>query len=197
MKITALLLVTFSFYTFAAAWKIDATHASAEFKIKHLGISTVTGQIGNINGEFDINDKDITKLKIDATLDLATINTNNEKRDTHLKSKDFFDIEKNPTMTFKSTKVAKKSTNQFIVSGKLTMNGVTKDVDLVSSGLKDTMTDPWGNLRRGFSADTVVHRKDFNLTYGDTTLGNDVKIHIELELTQPDPKAGTAPKKKS
>jgi len=184
--------VTFSASSFAAeTWEVDAAHSTARFKIKHMMISNVSGEITGMKGTFTTDGKNLTKLVADVTLDTATINTNNAKRDAHLKSPDFFDAAKNPTITFKSKKVTKGKGKTFKVVGDLTVHGVTKEVTLENAELTDALKDPWGNMRRAFTARTKINRKDFGLTWnkaletGGVVVGETADIELELEMTQP------------
>lgn len=184
--------ITASAPAFAAeTWEIDASHSTARFKIKHMMISNVSGEITGMKGTFTTEGKDITKLTTDVTLDATTINTNNAKRDEHLKSADFFDIAKHPNITFKSKKVTKGKGKTFKIVGDLTMHGVTKEVTLEDAALTDALKDPWGNMRRGFTAKTKINRKDYGLTWnkaletGGVVVGETTDIELEVELTQP------------
>ena len=191
IQLTALAFVLGVFFLsalgYGATWNIDPAHSVAHFKIKHMMITNVPGQFTGISGTFEVDDKDITKLKAEATLDVKTLNTNNEKRDGHLKSPDFFDAEKYPTITFKSKKVTKSGAN-FKLMGDLTMHGVTKEVTLNAAELTSPVKDPGGNMKRGFSATTQLNRKDFGITWnkaleaGGWLVGEKVDVTIELEL---------------
>lgn len=190
MKIL-LTLFTAGIAAFAQNWDIDASHAEARFKIRHMMVSNVTGTIGGFKGSCTTDDKDETKLSgCNVTLDVNTINTNNEKRDAHLKNEDFFNAPKHPTITFKSKKAAKKG-DTWELTGDLTMHGVTKEVTLKNVELSKSIKDSWGTVRRGFSAITTINRKDFGLSWnkaldnGGLALGETVEVNIETELTQP------------
>ena len=185
-------LLVFSFTlgsAFAApeVWEVDPAHSSARFSIRHLMISNVKGEIGGIKGRFTVDPKDLATLKIETTLDPATISTQNPDRDKHLRDTDFFSVAKFPTITFKSKKVTKKG-DKFEIVGELTMRGVTKTVTLDSEGLSKAVTDPWGNQKRGFSATTKINRKDFGMTWnkaveaGGVVVGDEAKVEIEMEL---------------
>jgi len=169
-------------------WKIDPAHSSAEFKIRHLMISNVKGHITGITGDLTEHATDASLSSIEATLDVGTVNTNDAQRDGHLKSADFFDAEKYPKITFKSTKVEPKGPGEYAVSGDLTIHGVTKPVTLAVEGPTPPQKDPWGNTRIGLAATTKINRKDFGLTWnaaletGGIMVGEEVHIAIELEL---------------
>lgn len=183
-----LALIGFSTGAFAETWVTDQAHSAAHFKVKHMMVATVNGDITGVEGKLEINDKDITQSKVEATLDAKTINTNNAKRDEHLRSPDFFDVAKFPSIKFVSTKVAKAGKDRLKVTGDLTIRDVTKPVTLEVEGPSKAFKDPWGNMKRGLSATAKINRKDFGLTWnkaletGGVVVGEEVKIEIELEL---------------
>ena len=169
-------------------WKIDPAHTQAEFSVKHLMIATVRGHFGNVNGTVTIENDDPTTAKIDVSIDATSLDTRDEKRDAHLRSPDFFNVEKYPTITFKSTKV-ERSGDDFRVTGDLTIAGVTRPVTLqVEEGGR--ARDPWGNEKAGFSATTKIKRSEFGLTWnvaleaGGVLVGDDIKISIEAQLVK-------------
>ena len=182
------LMAAWSTVSLAATWTIDENHSQALFTVKHLMVSNVTGKFAGLKGAVDIDDADISKSKVDVTIDANTVNTDNGKRDEHLKSPDFFDTKKFPTMKFVSTKVEKAGEGNLKVTGDLTMHGVTKSVVLDVEGPTAAIKDPWGNEKRGVSASTKLNRKDFGLNWnkaleaGGVMVGEDIKISIELEL---------------
>lgn len=169
-------------------WKIDPAHSSAEFKVRHLMISNVKGAIKGITGDLTEHSTDSSLSSIETTLDVSTLSTGEAERDGHLKSADFFETEKYPTITFKSTKVTPKGPEEYAVTGDLTIHGVTKSVTLGVEGPTAPQKDPWGNTRIGLAATTKINRKDFGLTWnaaletGGVMVGEDVHISIELEL---------------
>jgi polyisoprenoid-binding protein YceI len=170
-----------------SSWNIDPAHSRAGFTVRHLVISNVQGQFQKVTGAIQLDDKDVTKSSVAATIDTTTIDTRVPDRDKHLKSPDFFDVEKFPTITFKSTKVESAGEGKLRVTGDLTMHGVTKPVVLAVEGPTQEIKDPWGNARRGFSASTTVNRRDFGLTWSKTieagpVVGDEVKIDIEAEI---------------
>jgi polyisoprenoid-binding protein YceI len=173
-----------------AAWEFDDAHSKAVFTVKHLTVTNVTGKITGIKGSIDIDDKDIAKSSVDVTLDVTTINTDNTKRDDHLKNPDFFDVKKFPVMKFKSTKVEKASEGNLKVSGMMTIRDQTKPVVFDVEGPSAPVKDPWGNMKRGLSATTKINRKDFGLTWnksldgGGLVVGDEVKIALEIELNE-------------
>ena len=169
-------------------WKIDPAHSSAEFKVRHMMISNVKGSIKGITGELTEHTTDASLSSIEATLDVSTLSTGDAQRDAHLKSADFLDVEKFPTITFKSTKVQPKGPGEYAVTGDLTLHGVTKPVTLAVEGPTPEHKDPWGNTRIGLEATTKIDRKDFGLTWNATLetggflVGEDVHITIDLEF---------------
>ncbi|HSC35056.1 MAG TPA: YceI family protein [Thermodesulfobacteriota bacterium] len=170
----------------AAAYVIDPDHSQVLFKVKHMGISTVTGRFDLIEGSYTFDDTDISKSSVETTITTASINTNKQKRDDHLKSPDFLDVTKNPTITFKSKEVKKGDGEDFIIVGDLTINGVTKQVEL-DAEYGGKAQDPMGNERTAFTAETKIDRKDFGITWNKTldsgglVVGDDVKIELEVE----------------
>jgi len=173
----------------AGAWVFDDAHSAADFSIRHMMVSNVKGQIGGLKGTIDIDDKDLTKSKVDVSLDVTTIDTRNGKRDEHLKSPDFFDVQKFPQMHFVGKKI-EKAGKGLKVTGDLTMKGVTKSTVLMVDGPTSPVKDPWGKMKRGFTAQATINRKDFGLTWnkaldgGGVVLGDDVKVAIEAELEE-------------
>jgi polyisoprenoid-binding protein YceI len=167
----------------AASWEIDPAHSMVGFVAKHLVFTKVHGRFNSWTGNVTIDDKDITKSKVDVSIDSASITTENEKRDTHLKSPDFFDVAKFPKITFKSTKVEKSGENALKVTGDLTMHGVTKPVVLELSGPSPEFKDPGGNAHIAFSGTAKVNRKDFGLNWsGPADAGPVVSDEIGIEL---------------
>jgi len=177
-------------FAFAAeAWSLDSSHTQTSFTVKHLMISTVRGEFAKTTGKVVLDAADITKSTVEATIDVASVNTREEKRDAHLKSPDFFDVAKYPTITFKSTKVVKAGEG-LKVTGDLTMHGVTKAVELDVTGLTKEIKDPMGLMRRGVAATTKVNRKDFGVSYGpDSIVSDSVTITIDAELVKEAPPA--------
>jgi polyisoprenoid-binding protein YceI len=170
-------------------WIIDPAHSEIQFTIRHLMITNVTGSFGKFNAEIEGEDQDFSSSKINFTADVDSISTNNEQRDGHLKSADFFDVAKNPTLTFVSTKLAKVSDEKYTLYGNLTMHGVTKPVTLnVEHG--GVITDPWGKTRTGFTIEGKINRKEFSLEWNSPTetggfvLGDDVKLHANVQFVK-------------
>jgi polyisoprenoid-binding protein YceI len=171
----------------AGNWAIDPSHTQSMFTVRHLVISNVRGEFGKTTGTLKLDEKDVTRSSINATIDASTISTREAKRDEHLRSADFFDVAKYPTITFKSTKVERKGEGKLAVSGDLTIHGVTRPVVLDVLGPTPEIKDPQGNARRAITASTEIDRKDFGLTWSKTVeagpvVGDKVKIEIEAEL---------------
>lgn len=171
-------------------WQIDPAHTAAQFAVRHLMISTVRGEFKNVTGTVVWDDQDVTKSKVNVTIDTKTVNTGEEKRDQDLKSDKFFDVANFPTMTFVSKKVEANGAGKLKVTGDLTIRGVTKEVVLNVEGPTAAIKDPWGNTRSAVSATTQVNRQDFgvkwnaNLDGGGVVVGDDVKITIDLEMVK-------------
>lgn len=174
--------------TATTTWKIDPAHSAAEFKVKHMMISNVKGKFSGLDGVLTLNEADVTKSSIEATIPVATVSTGDEQRDGHLKSADFFDAEKYPVLAFKSVQVTPAGAGELEVTGELTMHGVTKTVAFAVEGPSAPGKDPWGNLRIGLSAVTKVNRKEFGLTWnaaletGGVLVGEDVTIVLDVQF---------------
>lgn len=172
----------------AAKFDFDAVHTQIGFKIRHI-VSKTKGHFKKFSGEFEYDEKNPKKLKINITIETASIDTDNEKRDGHLRSKDFFNTEKFPEMTFKSTKVKEAGKNKLKVTGDLTLLGVTKPVTL-DVDILGLATGPMGKVRVGISATGKLNRKDYGMTWNKTldkgglVVGNEVEILIEVEGIQ-------------
>jgi polyisoprenoid-binding protein YceI len=172
-----------------STWSIDPAHSTAQFTVRHLGISNVTGNFTKVSGAVTLNDADIAKSQVSATIDVTSIDTRVEARDKDLKGPNFFDVEKYPTIEFKSKRISGGG-GKLQVIGDLTIHGTTREVTLDVDGPTSEITDPWGNSRRGISATTTINRKDFNLTYnnllktGEAAVGDTVKIQIDAELVK-------------
>jgi len=186
--IAAVVTLAVPAFASAAPWNIDADHSNVGFKVRHMMISNVKGDFGKVVGIVDIDDKDLTKSKVEVSIDTASISTGVAKRDEHLKSADFFDVAKYPTMTFVSQKVRKAGNGKLKVTGFLTLHGITKEVVLDVEGPTQAFKDPWGNLKRGATATAKINRKDFGLTYnaaletGGVMVGEEIAIALEIEL---------------
>jgi polyisoprenoid-binding protein YceI len=173
----------------ADTYLIDKTHSEASFQVRHLGISNVRGHFDDFEGSININREKPEASSVEFTIKAASINTSDADRDKHLRSPDFFDVEKFPTIGFKSSKVASKGTNNYEVTGTLTIHGVSKEVTIPVTHL-GFVKDPWGNDKIGFELNTVLNRKDFGLTWnktldsGGVLVGDEVKISINLEAAK-------------
>ena len=173
-------------------WNIDSAHTQTGFSVKHFMISNVRGDFDKTEGKVVIDDADLTKSTVEATIDVTTISTRDAKRDAHLKSPEFFDVAKFPTMTFKSTKV-EKAGEGLKVTGDLTMRGVTKPVVLDVTGPSKEIKDPYGLSRRALTATGKLNRKDFGVSYGpDSVVSDMVAITIEAEMVKAAPPAAPA-----
>jgi len=169
-------------------WKLDPAHSSAEFKVKHMMISNVKGSFTGLSGLLTLHETDHTLSGVEASVDVAGVNTGDAQRDGHLKSADFFDVEKFPAMTFKSSTVEARGGGAYAVSGDLTLHGVTRPVTFAVDEVSEPSKDPWGNLRIGLSAASKINRKDFGLTWnsaletGGLLVGEDVAIHLDIQF---------------
>lgn len=170
-------------------WNIDPAHSTAQFTVRHMGISNVTGGFTKVTGSVVLNEKDVAQSQVAATIDVSSVDTRVEMRDKDLKSPNFFDVEKYPTIDFKSKKIVSGGGKLQLV-GDLTIHGTTHEVTLDVDGPTPETTDPWGNSRRGISATTTISRKDFGLVYnnllksGEAVIGDTVKIQIDAELVK-------------
>jgi len=180
--LSALLLTGVSALAQTSTWTIDPNHSQVNFAIKHIQVSTVRGSISGVTGNVIWDDKDPTKSSVEATINATTVTTNNEKRDGHLKSPDFFNVEKFPTMTFKSTAVTGTS-GKLQVVGDLTLAGVTKSVTLDVDGPTPPQKSMGGKLASGFSATGKLKRSDFNFgpKFTEPSLGDEVQFTLDIE----------------
>jgi polyisoprenoid-binding protein YceI len=163
-------------------WSIDPAHSSVTFEIRHMAVSNVHGSITGVTGTVTLNEKDITKSSVNATIDTNTLTTGVDARDKHLKSPDFFDVAKNPQIVFKSTSLSNSGKLQ--LTGDLTLGGVTKSVTFDVDGPAPPQTGKDGKTRSGFSASGMLKRTDFNFgpKFGSPVLGDDVKFTIDVEI---------------
>jgi polyisoprenoid-binding protein YceI len=172
----------------SSTWSFDPAHSHASFAVRHMIISNVRGELGKFSGTLTLDEKDITKSSVEATIDVTAIDTREPKRDEHLRSPDFFDAAKFPNITFKSTKVEKAGKDGLKVTGDLTIRGTTKPVVLKVTGPTPEVKDPYGNVRRGVSATTKLNRMDYGVSFsavlegGGAVVGNEVNIELEAEL---------------
>jgi len=172
-------------------WKIDPAHSSVEFSVRHLMITTVRGRFTGVRGSVINDAADPLESSVEVVIDPATIDTREPQRDAHLRSADFFDVEKFPTLTFRSTGVDGKPGEDFKLTGDLTIHGVTRPVvlDVQSEG---QIKDAWGGLRSGFTATAKIRRSEFGLTWnqlleaGGVTVSDEVKISLDVQLVNAD-----------
>src|SRR5258708_1016404 len=171
-------------------WKIDPAHSIAEFKVKHMMIANVTGQFSKISGTLFLDEADLANSHVEATIEASSIHTRDEQRDAHLKSPDFFDVEKFPSLHFKSSDIRIVRDGELSVEGDLTIHGVTRKVRFAVEGPTPPTKDPWGNARVAISASTKINRKDFGLTWnaaletGGILVGEEVTISLEVEFVK-------------
>jgi len=171
----------------AATYQLDPVHSSIQFKIRHLTVANVTGTFNNFKGSATIEGEDPATLKVEVTIEAASVNTGNEKRDEHLKTPEFLDVAKYPTITFVSKKVMKGDPGKLKITGDLTLHGVTREIAVDLEGPTPEIKDPWGNFRRGASGTAKIDRRDFGITWsksldaGGLVMGNEVTIYVEVE----------------
>jgi polyisoprenoid-binding protein YceI len=175
--------------TQAATWSFDKAHSSIGFSVRHMVISKTTGNFDDFNGVLEFDGENVQSGKVELTVQMASVDTDDEKRDDHLRTEDFFDVDKYPIMIFKSTKITDLNGSNFKLTGILTIKDVSKEVtfDCEHNG---TIKDPWGNTRAGFTAETEINRQDFNVSFskildgGGLLVGDNVEIKLELETIQ-------------
>lgn len=171
-----------------STYQIDPAHTSAQFTVRHMMIANVKGEFDKISGTVNFDPENPSASTIEASIDVASISTHDQQRDADLKSPNFFDVEKFPTITYKSRNVTATGRGSFTVVGELTIHGITKEVDLKVEELTEETKDPWGNLRRGATAKARVHRKDFGMIFnvaleaGGFLVGEEVDLTIDVEL---------------
>ncbi|MFB3827667.1 MAG: YceI family protein [Bryobacteraceae bacterium] len=172
------------------AWNLDPAHSVAEFKVRHMMISNVKGRFTGISGVLHLDEAAVENSRVEASIDAASLGTGDARRDAHLRSADFFDVEKFPALTFRSTGVTRKAGGELALAGELTIHGVTREVTLAVEGPTAPARDPWGMTRIGVSARTTIHRKDFGLSWnatletGGILVGEEVAITLELEFVK-------------
>lgn len=171
-------------------WNIDPVHSVAEFKVRHMMISNVKGQFTALSGVMTLDETDLANSRIEATVEASSINTREARRDAHLKSADFFEVEKYPTLSFQSTLVTRTGEGELTVAGDLHIHGVTRRVVFRVEGPTAPGKDPWGNTRLGLSAVTRINRRDFGLTWnsaletGGILVGEDVTITLDVQFVK-------------
>jgi polyisoprenoid-binding protein YceI len=166
-------------------WQIDPMHSSAQFSVKHLGVSTVRGAFMKVSGSAKYDAADPSKGSLDATIEAASVDTRVEMRDNDLRSPNFLDVQKFPTITFHSKQTKAAGSGKLQITGDLTIHGVTKEVVLDVDGPSAAIKDPWGNQRIGASASTKIKRQDFGVNGAPGIVGDDITITIDAELIQP------------
>jgi polyisoprenoid-binding protein YceI len=172
----------------AADWNLDASHSHVGFEVKHMAISKVKGSFGEYSGTVTGEDGKPETFSVELSIQAASVDTNNEDRDNHLRNPDFFDVETYPTITFKSTKVEMDG-DEGTLTGEFTLHGVTKTIELELEYL-GLVNDPWGNTRMGFSAEGKIDRRDYGLTWskaletGGLVVSHDVEIELEIEVVK-------------
>jgi polyisoprenoid-binding protein YceI len=183
------MIAAVAFVTSAVAqvetWKIDPNHTAAQFSVRHMAISTVRGAFTKVNGTVSYDPKDMSKTAIDATIDASSVDTRVSMRDDDLRSPNFFDVAKYPTITFKSKQAEAVGSGKVKVTGDLTIHGVTKEVVLDVDGPSAVVQDPKGNSHMGASATTKVNRKDFGVNGGGGMVADEITITIDTEMVKP------------
>lgn len=175
-----------------STWNIDPAHSNAQFTVRHLGISNVSGAFTKVTGTVVLEEKDISKSRVSAVIDAGSVDTRVPDRDKDLRSPNFLDVEKYPTLEFNSKRIVNDSGKLQLI-GDLTLHGTTREVTLDVDGPTPELNDPWGNVRRGFSATTTINRKDFGVVWnntlktGEAVVGDNVKIQIDVELVKKKP----------
>ncbi len=170
-------------------WILDPTHAEIQFKVRHLMITHITGSFGKFNADVETEGENFETAKVSFTAEVDSITTNNEQRDGHLKSADFFETSKYPVLTFTSTKLERITGEEYTLYGAMTFHGITKNINLhvIHGGV---IKDPWGNTRTGFTVEGKINRKDFGLVWnaateaGGVVVGDEVKIHVSVEFVK-------------
>jgi polyisoprenoid-binding protein YceI len=176
--------------TTITTWNIDPAHAVAEFKVRHMMIANVKGQFSKVSGVLTLDESDLANSGVEAKIEAGSIETRDNQRDAHLRSADFFDVEKFPTLHFKSTGISIVRAGELSVEGHLTIHGVTRMVRFAVEGPTPPAKDPWGNTRVAVSAITKINRKDFGLTWnaaletGGILVGDEVTITLDAEFVK-------------
>jgi polyisoprenoid-binding protein YceI len=176
--------------TTITTWNIDPTHSGAEFKVKHMMISHVRGHFAKVSGALTLDESDLARSHVEASIDAASIETRDAQRDGHLRSADFLDVEKFPTLSFKSARVSIIGDGELSVEGDLTIHGTTRQVVFTVEGPTPPTKDPWGNTRVAVSATTKINRKDFGLSWnatletGGILVGEEVTITLDVEFVK-------------
>jgi len=174
----------------STTWNVDPGHSELGFRVRHMMVSSTRGRFDRFSGKLELDEEDVTRSKVEIEIDAASVNTNLPTRDEHLRSPDFLDVARFPKLTFRSTRVELRG-GELVVTGDLTLHGVTRQVTLRAPALTSPVRDPWGNLRAGTRASAVLSRKDFGLTWnvaleaGGLAVGDEVELTLEVEFTRP------------
>ena len=172
----------------AGAWQVDPNHSTAQFAVRHLGVSTVRGAFQKVTGSATYDPADPSKTTLNATIDASSVDTRVQMRDNDLRSPNFLDVQKYPNITFQSKSVKSAGAGKLQITGDLTIHGVTKEVVLDVDGPSAPIKDPWGNQRIGASASTKINRQDFGVKGAPGVVGDEISITIDTELIQPQAK---------
>jgi polyisoprenoid-binding protein YceI len=171
----------------AATYQLDTDHSSIQFKVRHLTVSNVTGTFNKMKGSASVEGEDLATLKVEVIIDAASVDTGHQKRDEHIRTADFLDVAKYPTITFVSKKVVKADPGKLRITGDLTLHGVTREITVDLEGPTPEIKDPWGNFRRGTTGTAKIDRRDFGITWnkaldtGGLVVGNEVGIQVDIE----------------
>jgi len=174
----------------ATTWKIDPAHSVAEFKVKHMMIAHVKGHFSKVSGTLTLDDLNLDRSRIEASIDAASIETRDPQRDAHLRSADFLDVEQFPTLSFQSNRITIVQDGELAVEGDMTIHGVTRKVVFTVEGPTSPTKDPWGNTRVGISGTTKINRRDYGLTWnaaletGGILIGEEITITVEVEFVK-------------
>lgn len=175
---------------YSSTWKIDTDHSAANFAIQHMAISKVKGTFSNVAGTIEFHESGPNPFTLEITIDPVSVDTGVKKRDDHLRSPDFFDVEKFPNILFTSDKVVAVADGKYQVEGTLDMHGITKTVSVILEGLDVEVTDPWGNNRKGAEITSEIDREDFGIIYnsvlkgGNLLIGDIAEVRVDLEFIQ-------------
>ncbi len=173
-------------------WQLDPPHSAAQFSVRHMGISTVRGTFTKVSGTVQYDPADLAKSSVDVTIDAASVDSRNDRRDSDLRSDHFLDVAKYPTLTFKSKRVESAASGKLKITGDLTIHGVTREVVLDADGPTGPVKDPRGNLHMGASATTKVNRSDFGMNGFTGMVGDEVQIALDIEMVRPSAGAPSA-----
>lgn len=186
MALTTAILLAASAAAQEQTWKLDPPHSAAQFSVRHLSISTVRGAFTKLEGSIQYDPSDPAKSSVEVTIDTASVDTRVAMRDNDLRGPKLLDVQKYPTITFKSKRVESAGAGKLKVTGDLTIHGVTKEAVLDVDGPSQAIKDPWGNMRMGASATTTIDRRDFGITeYPSAVISDDIAITLDVEMTHP------------